>query len=62
MQYGMLYIHKQGVHGIVSRKSSGYIGWGFIEISFEKNGCMLLNDIGVFLFQSVQSVNLFIVL
>lgn len=45
MQYGMLYIHIQGVHGIVSRKSSGYIGWGFIEISFEKNGCMLLNDI-----------------
>lgn len=36
MQYGMLYIHIQGVHGIVSRKSSGYIGWGFIEISFEK--------------------------
>lgn len=29
----------------VENQASGYIGWRFIEISFEKNGCMLLNDI-----------------
>lgn len=29
----------------VENQVSGYIGWGLIEISFEKNGCMLLYDI-----------------
>lgn len=29
----------------VENQASGYIGWGYVEISFEKNGCMLLNDI-----------------